>query len=171
MSDALWETLSGLHSEYRYILLQDGEPPSRGRQSDSQVEQQHGAHHHHQAAEGRVEVDDAQQNAAARHRVQPVQPITVELVVVEHGAALRVHLEVGVGRLVVRQWLGLAAGAQRGRRRDGLVGWSRGAWQGGGGGGAGWSGGSDRCLTDGEKKENGSKSHRSGGHRGKEKNS
>lgn len=68
---------------------------------DSQVDKQHGADHHDEAAEGRVEVHDAEQDAGARHCVQPVQPIAVELVIVQHRPALRVHLDVGVGRLVL----------------------------------------------------------------------
>lgn len=119
---------------HTYIPPQDGNSvhkASRARRSNSQVEQQHSANHHHQAAEGRVEVDDAQQHAAARHRIQPVQPITVQLIFVEHGATLRVHLEVGVGRPVLLQRFGLAACSQRLGRGHGLVGGGSRAWQGG----------------------------------------
>lgn len=146
-----------------YILPQDNNvmcEASRGPWSNLQVKQQHSANHHHQAAEGRVEVDDAQQHAATRHRVQPVQPITVQLVFVERSATLHVHLEVGVGSLVLRQRLGFTTCVQRRGCRHGLVGWGSRAWQGGGrrkgggGGRDGWLGGGDRCLTDGEKKEN-----------------
>lgn len=50
--------------------------------TDSQVDEQHGADHHDEAAEGRVEVNDAEQDAGTRHCVQPVQPIAVQLVIV-----------------------------------------------------------------------------------------
>lgn len=67
----------------------------------SQVKEQHGSDHHDEATEGGVEVDDAEQDAGAGHGVEPVQPIAVQLLVVQHGAALGVHLD-GVGRLVLR---------------------------------------------------------------------
>lgn len=69
--------------------------------TDSQVDQQHGTDHHDKAAKRGVEVNDAEQDAGARHCVQPVQPITVQLILVQHCPALRVHLDVGVGRLVL----------------------------------------------------------------------
>ena len=71
------------------------------RSVHSQVDKQHGADHHDEAAEGGVEVHDAEQDAGARHRVQPVQPVAVQLIIVHHGAALRIHLDVRVGRLVL----------------------------------------------------------------------
>ena len=48
----------------------------------SQVEHQDGAHHQHEATEGRVEVHDADQDGGARHGVHPVQPVAVLLVLV-----------------------------------------------------------------------------------------
>lgn len=50
--------------------------------SDLQVEKQHGTNHHNEAAEGGVEIDDAEQDAGTRHCVQPVQPVAVQLVIV-----------------------------------------------------------------------------------------
>lgn len=50
--------------------------------TDSQVDKKHGSNHHDKTAKGGVEVDDAEQHTSARHCVQPVQPITVQLVIV-----------------------------------------------------------------------------------------
>lgn len=68
----------------------------------SQVDQHHGTYHHHEAAEGGVEVDDAEQDGGAGHRVYPVQPIAVQLILVQQRAPLGVHLDVGVGRVLFR---------------------------------------------------------------------
>lgn len=50
--------------------------------ADLQVNEKHGTEHHDEAAKRRVEVNDAKQHAGAGYRVQPVQPVTVQLVVV-----------------------------------------------------------------------------------------
>lgn len=49
---------------------------------DLQVDKQHGTDHHDEAAKRWVEVHDAEQDAGAGHCVQPVQPITVQLVII-----------------------------------------------------------------------------------------
>lgn len=63
----------------------------------SQVEHQHGHHHHDEAAEGRVEVNYAEQDGGARERVHPVQPVPVQLLLVQDLPALGVQLDLQVG--------------------------------------------------------------------------
>lgn len=106
----------------------------------SQVNEQHGSDHHDEAAEGRVEVNDTEQDTGAGHRVKPVQPVAVQLVLVQHGAALGVHLD-GVGRLVLGQRLRVGL-----RRLVGGGFWLVGGW--GGRGNAARLRGGDGCLAD-----------------------
>lgn len=57
-----------------------------------QIHEEEGAHHQQETTEVGVEVDNHEQNANPRGRVQPVQPIVLHVLVVFHdGPALRVH--------------------------------------------------------------------------------
>lgn len=68
----------------------------------SQVDKQHGTDHHDESAEGGVEVDNAEEDASTRHCVQPVQPIAVQLIFIQHSPTLCIHLDVSIGLWVVR---------------------------------------------------------------------
>lgn len=63
---------------------------------NSQVEHQHGHHHHDEAAEGGVEVDDAEEDPGSGERVHPVQPVPVQVLLIQDLASLGVHLHLGV---------------------------------------------------------------------------
>lgn len=65
---------------------------------DLQVHEEKGAHHQQEAAQVGVEVHDHEQDAAPGRRVQPVQPVSLHvLLVLHHWSALRVHPHVLVG--------------------------------------------------------------------------
>lgn len=63
-------------------------------QVHSQVKHQHGYHHHDKAAEGRVEIDDAEQDHGTENGVHPVQPVPIQLVFVQDLSSLGVHLDI-----------------------------------------------------------------------------
>ncbi len=110
-----------------------------------QINQQHGTNHHDKAAKRGIEIDDAEQNGSTWHCVHPVQPISVELIVVQHGSSLSVHLDVGVGRAV----LGGGVGPHRGWRFVRSIWLSGGASTGSGKRGhAGCPGGCHGCMTE-----------------------
>lgn len=77
----------------------------------SQVEHQHGPHHHDEAAEGGVKVDYTEQDGGARHRVHPVQPVLVLLLLVQDLPSLGIHLDflvaaaINLGARVHGVWL------------------------------------------------------------------
>lgn len=63
-----------------------------------QVHEEEGAHHQQKATQVGVMVHDHEQNAKSSGRVQPVEPVTIYVLLVLHDRpALRVHPHVLVG--------------------------------------------------------------------------
>lgn len=81
----------------------------------SQVEHEHGHHHHDEAAEGRIEVHDTEEDGGAWERVHPVQPIPVQLLLVQDLPSLGVHLDFRVAAAIrlrpLAQGVGLVGGS------------------------------------------------------------